>query len=227
MKVLIFDTETTGLPEGRNPSIISTDKWPHIMQLSYLYIDTSNNCIIEKVDKIIKIPNNVVITQGSLDIHGITRERSLAEGIDIQEALRKFNYYLRECNVVIGHNISFDKRMIMVECIRNKVYHNFTMNNIRKPEYCTMKNSIELCKIPFANSKRQDEDASSNRVISYKFPKLIELYTHLFGIEEKPANLHNAMVDVLICARAYIKMTKDVDIMETNQDFRVLFDSYQ
>ncbi len=33
MKVLIFDTETTGLPEGKNPSIMDTCKWPHIVQI--------------------------------------------------------------------------------------------------------------------------------------------------------------------------------------------------
>ena len=29
-KVIVFDTETTGLPIGRNPSIRETTKWPHI-----------------------------------------------------------------------------------------------------------------------------------------------------------------------------------------------------
>ena len=40
MKVLIFDTETTGLPEGKNPSIYETQKWPHIIQLSYIVYDS-------------------------------------------------------------------------------------------------------------------------------------------------------------------------------------------
>ena len=227
MKVLIFDTETTGLPEGKNPSIISTQKWPHIMQLSYLYLDLLNNTIIKKFDKLICIPSDVLVSEGSIAIHGITRERSLAEGTNIKDALIEFNIDLLSCDVVIGHNISFDKRMIMVECIRNKVYHHFITNNIRKNEYCTMKNSIELCKIPFPNNKRQHEDASYNRPEAYKFPKLIELYRYLFSANEEPTNLHNAMVDVLICARAYVKMTTNSDIMESNQDFKELFESYQ
>ena len=227
MKILIFDTETTGLPDRGNPSIISTSKWPYILQMSYLYINLSNNTIIKKYDKIIRLPENIRISKESIAIHGITRERSFNEGVYIKDALNEFNKYLFECDVIVGHNIRFDKKMIMVECIRNKVYHNFLVNNVRTDEYCTMKNSIELCKIPFANNKRSHEDASYNRTEEYKWPKLIELYRHLFGVNEEPTNLHNAMVDVLICARAYVKMTKNQDIIETNKDFRDLYNSYQ
>jgi len=38
MKILIFDTETSGLPE-RNASITEIHKWPHILQLSYILFD--------------------------------------------------------------------------------------------------------------------------------------------------------------------------------------------
>jgi len=36
MKILVFDTETTGLPE-RSSSIKETDKWPYIIQISYIF----------------------------------------------------------------------------------------------------------------------------------------------------------------------------------------------
>ena len=53
MKILVFDTETTGLPTERNASIISTDKWPYIVQISYLIFDTEINMVLDYVDKII------------------------------------------------------------------------------------------------------------------------------------------------------------------------------
>ena len=46
MKVLVFDTETTGLPNGRNPSILNTHDWPYIVQLSYIIYVVSNNLIL-------------------------------------------------------------------------------------------------------------------------------------------------------------------------------------
>ena len=55
MKILIFDTETSGLPEERNGSILSTEKWPYVLQLSYILYDTSNNELIEYSDKLVKI----------------------------------------------------------------------------------------------------------------------------------------------------------------------------
>ena len=33
---------------------------------------------------------------------------------------------IKACDIVVGHNISFDKRMIFVECFRNKVEQEFT-----------------------------------------------------------------------------------------------------
>ena len=41
-RILIFDTETTGLPE-KYASIRDYEKWPYIIQLSYIIYDTSNN----------------------------------------------------------------------------------------------------------------------------------------------------------------------------------------
>ncbi len=46
MKILIFDTETSGLPEERNCSVLSTQKWPYILQLSYILYDTETNRIL-------------------------------------------------------------------------------------------------------------------------------------------------------------------------------------
>ena len=39
MKVLVFDTETTGLPTERNASISDLKAWPYIVQLSYILYD--------------------------------------------------------------------------------------------------------------------------------------------------------------------------------------------
>ncbi len=59
MKVLVFDTETTGLPAERNASIYSTEKWPHIIQLSFMVYNTDTNEITADKDYIINIGSNV------------------------------------------------------------------------------------------------------------------------------------------------------------------------
>ena len=211
MKILVFDTETTGLPLTRKASVISTHLWPYIVQLSYILYDTENNIVIDYSDNIIKLSNKIIISKESENIHKISNEISQTKGVKLEPLIIAFNDVLKEADIIIGHNISFDKNMIMVECIRHKLQHNFIRNNIRKVEYCTMKNSVNLCKIV---------DIGRNGDEYYKYPKLMELHKHLF--DDVPDNLHNSMIDVLACLRCYGKMKLDVDLYEVSPNLNTL-----
>ena len=124
MKILVFDTETTGLQE-KGASIYDKSKWPYIIQLSYISYDLSNNSALIK-NNYIKLDESVIISQESFNIHNISREILNERGINIVDALKEFNKYLNTCDIVVGHNISFDKRMIFVECFRHAVKQYFT-----------------------------------------------------------------------------------------------------
>lgn len=199
MKILVFDTETTGLPSSRNASILETDKWPHIVQLSWILYDDNTKKLLNYQDHIIKCV--IDIPQESTRIHGITNEVSQESEVTIQHALGLFNNDLKTAEVVVAHNISFDKRMCMVEAIRVKSKQYFTTNGVRKPEYCTMKSTKDFCNI---------EKESMNGDTYIKYPTLSELHNKLFGFE--PKGTHNAMVDVLICLRCYLYYVKKQDI---------------
>jgi DNA polymerase III epsilon subunit-like protein len=201
MKVLIFDVETTGLLTEKNASITDVDKWPYIVQLSYLVYHVEAKYISLLVDEIIKLPEHINISDECVSIHGITNEKSSSSGINIKDSLIKFNEYLKTCYCIIGHNLSFDKRLIMVECIRNNVYHNFTVNNIKKPEYCTMKNGVNICKIERFNLAGHKY---------FKFPTLSELYYHYF--KKVPDGLHNSKNDILVTLRCYCAMALGYDV---------------
>mgnify|MGYP001385497630 CR=1 FL=1 len=138
MKIIVFDTETTGLPQGRNTSILETDKWPYIVQISWLVYDTeTQKC--DMVDHIIDC--EVDIPEESTQIHGISKRRASLKGIPISVALDEFDIALQSADIVVAHNISFDKRVCMVEAIRRKRKQYFTREGVRKEEYCTMKNT--------------------------------------------------------------------------------------
>lgn len=201
MKVLVFDTETTGLPIGKNPSIYEMDKWPYIVQLSYIFYDTETKRTLECGDDIIKIPEKVVVSPESIAIHKITPAHCKELGVPIKEAFARFNNCLQECDIVVGHNISFDKRLIMVESMRNQIKQYFTIMGERKPEYCSMKNTIDLCKISVIGQ---------TGIEYFKYPKLSELHKHLFNVV--PEGLHNALADVLICLRCYVSIEHNYDI---------------
>ena len=230
MRVMVFDTETTGLPE-RNCSIYQHDKYPYILQLSYVIYDTDNNRICVIKDDYVKIDHSVEISPRSLEIHHITREKCLAEGKPISQLMLEFNQYLKTVDVVVGHNISFDKKMIFVECIRNNVQQQFTWfrgnMKIQRPEYCTMKNTTDFCGIE--KPKRQkimkveedkneqnnnEETSKSLEKKHYKFPKLTELHYKLFEQDVNPEILHNSKIDVLITLKCYMKYVHNVDLSE-------------
>jgi DNA polymerase III epsilon subunit-like protein len=205
MKVLVFDTETTGLPEGKNPSIYETQKWPHILQLSYIVYDSETNDIVTLEDDYISIGDNVVINQESQKIHNISRELISAKGIPIQEALEKFNKFSEMSDLLVGHNVSFDKRMVIVEGIRNNIRMNI------HDTYCTMKNSVELCKI---------QRVWPNGDTYFKYPTLSELHEELF--KKIPKNTHNALIDILICMRCFVKIELRKDICAINRTIRTM-----
>lgn len=213
MKIIVIDTETTGLPE-RDASIYDVAKWPHIIQISWAIYDDNEEKVIKEYNAIISLGTNIPIPDESIAIHGITREMSLSQGIHISAALFDLKMDMSQCERVVAHNLSFDKRMIMVESKRNRVYMDFCKN-----EYCTMKNSVELCKLekkthalPEANTNMAP-DATTARS-QYKLPKLAELYAFLYPDEPIPGNLHDSKVDVEICLRCYIalmELKKKVD----------------
>ncbi len=206
MRVLFLDTETTGLPEGKNISLYNTQKWPYVIQLSYIIFDTEVNEVVHTFDSVIKLDDNVEISEKSISMHGVTRERSQTEGVIMKGALEELNDNLKTIDLIVGHNISFDKQIMIVENIRNNVFSLFP----KKQSFCTMKEYKMYCDI-----KKERADGTTYA----KYPTLCELHEKLFGT--KPNNLHNSYVDVLVCARCYMQKEYNNDIVNTSNTFKM------
>ena len=228
MKIAVFDTETTGLPKTKIINDLSLSLWPHIVQFSYIIYDTELNKIIKTVDLIIKIPENINISDEVSDIHGITNFISQTSPHVIEEALIHFsNDYLNyNIDLIVGHNLIFDINMLKVELMReintqnnlsdkrifSQLLENLNDMKSESPElYCTMLKSIELCNLK-AKSKYGKEYV--------KFPKLNELHMKLFN--SSPRNLHDSLNDVLICLRCYYMLEYKVDIIEIDSEIKSL-----
>ena len=223
MKVLAFDTETTGLPESYNASVTDSSKWPYIIQLSFIVFDTEEKEILDYSDRIIRLPSTITIPPESSAIHQITRERSEREGISISDALCEFSEAIKSVDLIVAHNLSFDKKIMLVELNRHRMNNCFIRpngngNGVWVKEYCTMQNTIDICKMPNPNKKYAEQ---------YKWPRLNELHKHLFGSE--PKGTHNAIADVMICLRSYVYLNCQYDIATDSQVkmvFRHLYASY-
>jgi DNA polymerase III epsilon subunit-like protein len=219
MKVLVFDTETTGLPEDNQASFYDSAKWPHVIQLSYIMYDTETKEILDYCDRIVKLDNTVYISPESISVHKITRERSESEGIPITQVLKDFVNSITLADIIVGHNIIFDKRIITVELYRHNMNNCFYKNRLAIPEYCTMKRTTELCAIKKLNKKTGE--------IYNKYPTLSELHNVLF--DSVPKGTHNAIADVMICLRCYIQLNEEYDIVNDENVklvFKTLYHSY-
>ena len=161
MKIIVFDTETTGLPrkviKAPSPTSIPTKTiateedggttlysvasetetlWPHIVQFSYIIYDTTINEILKVSDNIIKLPTGVVIPQECINIHGITNEMSAKRGVELDLVLTKFMRDVQLVDKIVAHNMNFDFNMIKAEVHRtmNHTYMHFTRRAVEKIE---------------------------------------------------------------------------------------------
>ena len=209
MKVLIFDTETTGLPVSRNyRNPLWYKKHPHIVQVSWILFDTVSMTIMNITDHIVKVPDHIGISESSIAVHGITKERSMNEGVDIKQIIFEFLVMLDRSDMIIGHNIDFDIRMIKAEYLRNGCIDPFVTKKYI-PTYCTMEKGTRICKILATNHR------TGNKY--YKWPKLIQLHKKLFNTE--PKNLHNSLTDIYVTLRCYYFIEKGIDLLSSSKNF--------
>jgi DNA polymerase III epsilon subunit-like protein len=179
MRMLIFDTETTGLPKSRQPSSKGPNNWPHIVSISWVILNSDTNKV-EKERSYIITPSNWVIPEESIRIHGITQEKAQTQGSDLAKVMGEFlaeNY-----DVLVAHNLEFDYNVI-----HNAVQWDLEIpfGSLYKKMVCTMELSRDICKLKTMYGR-------------YKSPKLSELYEHVFKKSPKKESLHTSIYDVLI-----------------------------
>lgn len=185
--LLFFDTETIGLPSDWNAPSSDVTNWPRIVQISWIKSNIRGQ-IISKQNYIVK-PNGFSIPSEVSQIHGITTERALEEGVKLNIILDHFLRDLQNVSYVIGHNISFDKNVVEAELYRiggerhldEVVIDKYVDMLETKPTICTMLSSTNYCRIPCYDN-------------GYKWPKLSELYDKLFNKELVDA--HDSSVDI-------------------------------
>lgn len=181
MRVLLFDTETSGLPSWRMPYGHPTQ--PDVVQLAMLLVDTDTDEEICSISVIVK--DGKPCEEGAAAVHGITQDKIDRFGIPQRLAASMFHWMTAQADLVVAHNIDFDIGMMKTTFIRQGI------NPPLLKTFCTMKVLTDICKIPHANPNR-------GKSASYKWPKLIEAYKLLID-EEGFDGAHDAMVDVRAC----------------------------
>jgi len=173
--ILVIDTETTGMYDFKSSP--DAPHQPRLVQLAMLAVEGDRT-----VAAISVMIRGVIIPDEAAEVHGITTEIAAACGVPLLASLAFFDDFLTRSNLVIAHNLSFDRAIMWSELIREgfSAYH--------RDGYCTMHAMTPICRIP-------------GRYGDYKWPKLTEAYRHCFG--EDLDGAHDALADARACLRIY------------------------
>jgi DNA polymerase III epsilon subunit-like protein len=207
--IIVFDTETTGFSPERN----------EVVQLSYILYDIQKQEVVyatKSGDDIVNIKGQ--IPKQTSDVHGITKDMTLDKR-PIKDHIDEFIGYCNQASTFVGHNIKFDIRMICGQIQKiikefpeteeryRDFFKRFQMVGKDLPDaaYCTMMESQGICA----------ELRGTNKL---KYEKLMEVHKLLFK-QDVGGQLHNALVDISVTLRVYLKLTLDIDICESMREF--------
>ena len=175
-RLLVFDTETTGLPADWRASYTDVGNWPRLVSIAWAFLDGLGRMSGSR--SYIIVPVGFDIPPEASKIHGITTKKARRDGVSLQLALDDFHQCLDWADVVVAHNLEFDEAVTRAEAFRFGRELPFD----QRTRFCTMKSTKDLCRIPFASGR------------GYKYPTLAELHQACFGRAHKRA--HNAVGDV-------------------------------
>jgi len=209
---------------------------PYIIQLSYIVYDLDEPENSKIFDKYIRIPKGVTVSPDAAKVNGIRyendnrdiftvktdetgqeieRKKVKASKIaSIREVIDEFIDDCETCDLLIGHNVQFDKERVLEELQRleeedktissvffkaqreqkERIFNAKHALSLDERYYCTMQQSKSICKIQSSHPKA--------KAGTYKPPKLLEAYQTFFGYI--PQDLHNALVDIITCLRVYM-----------------------
>lgn len=185
LKILVFDTETTGFLDKKN---LSLDAQPYIIQFAGILWELENG-VYKEIERINMLFHPwVPIPYGASQVHHIY-DIDVQNAPKLQEHIEDIMQFIAKADIVAGHNIEYDEDMIRVELSRFQKLHLYHPNQV----VCTMKSTVDFCALQ-GNGER------------FKYPKLWELYKKLFW--EYFIGAHDAMIDVEATLKCFLELEK-------------------
>ena len=179
-KIVVFDTETSGLCEGFNT----------ILSLSWQVLDANLEKVAEESRFFDWPKDKSRIQEKAIEVNGLTEERLAELGTcDKREALQEFTEAIDGADLLVAHNGSFDLGFIQAEASEANV-----AINLNKPMFDTMLRMTDYCHIPRGNGE-------------WKWPRLNELAACL-GIYTDDIDWHQSASDLEVTARCFRKIVE-------------------
>jgi DNA polymerase-3 subunit alpha len=185
---IIFDTETTGLPQNYNAPLTDFANWPRVVQIAWQLHD-ERGALLSHHNFIVR-PDGFTIPFNSERIHGISTALAMELGRPLTEVLDIFAADVAKSSYLVGHNIEFDINILGAEFLRLGAD-----NILAGRKFIDTKDvSTEYCAIPGGKGGK------------FKWPTLTELHQKLFG--EGFNDAHDAAFDVDATSRCFFGLFK-------------------
>lgn len=217
--IAFIDLETTGIPKQPSYDYFYDPKESkyyddsRIVQItvSIYQVDlgADNDGKSKKLaehDYIIKPEGFIICNQ---HIHHIDHNLATFAGITLDEAMALIAPDIKNCKLLIAHNIGFDKHVLLSELYRKDSLSKYVNIITSMSEFCTSKGCTELTKLPFKGNK-------SFKGKKYKEPKLNELHKFLFNNDAK--DLHNSLNDTRVLVKCFFELMRIKYISITSDD---------
>lgn len=176
---VVFDTETTGLPSKTRDVRLVSIAWVVIREEEEGYWTTC------KESEHVVRPDGFEIPERATRVHNITTECAIQSGEPIDAVLEWFMADVRECDLIVAHNVTYDVLVISTEL---RILGT-------RPEWQTMFDTT-----PKACTMRMAQKKFGGRAMS-----LSKTYERLF---DRPwsAPLHSAIHDTNCCVEIYARL---------------------
>ncbi|TXH35261.1 MAG: 3'-5' exonuclease [Rhodospirillaceae bacterium] len=187
MKALVFDVETTGLPNYRLP--FDDPSQPRVASIAAILVD-GDGAEISTLEALIS-PDGWEMPADLEKLHGLSTDILKADGRPVAEVLNDFAAAVEQCDLLVAYGIQFDLKLVRGEWVRAGL----PSRGKRLPEFCVMKAVTPICKMP------PTEKMLAAGINGPKTPKLAEAIKIIFGEEMDGA--HRAIHDVRATIRLF------------------------
>ena len=239
MKVLIFDTETSGLPPRIQKGQRIKDfleVWPYLMQLTYIIYDLDTMTVDKIYNKYVDVP------QTEIDKIQYQIEENKKKLLSNQEILKK-GYDVNVFKVVkktektisiLSENIKrWEKhKKVSIREVNEEFFY-----DLEEVELLVAHNIMFDYKMMLATALRDPLNQEGNIMILEKMkkqdkcfctmekgkkfckcfkypPSLTKTYEELFGYQPDESKLHDSLFDVVITLRVFVKILTGEDIYD-------------
>lgn len=196
MRAIFFDIESNGFKRNFANGPKQSDKMGRVIQLAWEVYDFDLNSCVDKKDYLIK-PDGWIIPykeyfmrQGQSEAralksasfwinNGFSTYKSMRSGVPMSQVLQEFIHSVNTSDLLVSHNISFDRQMLGNEMVRYNI-----RPNRKLPAFCTLNNTTRFAKL-----------------------KLEDLFKVLFN--QNMGKAHDAANDVAACRLCYLELLKN------------------